>query len=94
MAVPLDLATRREPHYHELHPLLIACTFIRILPYVRDTGALDFVQQRVGAVFALSTLRAMGIAGAPASASGQAPPPVALVQPDASTAESPASRNW
>lgn len=43
----LDVVTRRDPHYRELHPLLVACTFIRILPYVREPAALDFVQQRI-----------------------------------------------
>jgi aminoglycoside phosphotransferase len=43
----MQVATRRDPHYRELHPLFVACTFIRILPYVRDQAALAFVQQRV-----------------------------------------------
>lgn len=43
----LETTSRLDSRYGELHALFTACTFVRILPYVRDAEALAFVQQRV-----------------------------------------------
>lgn len=38
---------RLTPGYAEVHDVLLACTFLRILPYVRDDAALQFVHERI-----------------------------------------------
>lgn len=43
----LQTANRLDARYAELHALLSAVTFVRILPYAADAQTLDFVQQRV-----------------------------------------------
>ena len=40
-------ATRLEPSYAQVHAVLLACTFVRILPYVRDDREQAFVRQRI-----------------------------------------------
>lgn len=43
----LDAAVRIDPHYADVHDLLLACTFARILPYVFTDGERRFVAERV-----------------------------------------------
>ncbi len=51
----LDYISRRlmaatvklDPHYEKIHAVLIACTFVRILPYVRTANEKQFVTQRI-----------------------------------------------
>lgn len=44
----METAVRLEPMYAEVHGIMLACTFIRILPYVKDERERAFVMQRVG----------------------------------------------
>ena len=41
----LETANRLHPNYAEVHSLLVAATFVRILPYAQDPEKLQFVQQ-------------------------------------------------
>ncbi len=43
----LAAATQLDPSYVEIHPVLLACTFVRILPYVRTPEEQQFVKQRI-----------------------------------------------
>jgi hypothetical protein len=43
----LEAAERLDPAYRSLHPLFVASTFIRIIPYTRDAETLRFIQERV-----------------------------------------------
>jgi len=40
-------ATEHDPRYPSMHALLLACTFLRILPYARDPDEVAFVRARV-----------------------------------------------
>ncbi len=40
-------ATSRDPSYSLVHNLLLACTFVRILPYVRTPDEQSFVTRRI-----------------------------------------------
>jgi aminoglycoside phosphotransferase (APT) family kinase protein len=42
-----DAAIAREPGYAQVHAILLACTFVRILPYARTPEELQFVKARV-----------------------------------------------
>ena len=43
----LGAASRRAPVYAQVHPVLLACTFVRILPYARSADERQFVKARV-----------------------------------------------
>lgn len=43
----LEETERLTPGYRRLHDVLLACTFIRILPYVRDEASATFVHERI-----------------------------------------------
>ena len=43
----LAAAARREPMYARVHAVLLACTFVRILPYARTPEERRFVRARV-----------------------------------------------
>jgi len=43
----LAAASRREPMYTQVHAVLLACTFVRILPYARTPEEREFVRARV-----------------------------------------------
>lgn len=40
-------AVKLDPRYELLHAVLLTVTFVRILPYVREPQALEFVQRRI-----------------------------------------------
>lgn len=42
-----EAAVRIEPEYAQVHAVMLACTFIRILPYVRSEREQQFVKTRV-----------------------------------------------
>ncbi len=41
-------AVRLMPSYAEVHSLLVACTFVRILPYAHTPEQIEFVTRRIG----------------------------------------------
>jgi aminoglycoside phosphotransferase len=43
----VDIATKLDPHYPNVHAVLVASTFVRILPYATDVDERRFVQERV-----------------------------------------------
>jgi aminoglycoside phosphotransferase (APT) family kinase protein len=43
----ISAATAREASYAQVHALLLACTFVRILPYARSPEELAFVKARI-----------------------------------------------
>lgn len=43
-----ETTVQLDPDYAVLHPVLMAATFIRILPYVHEAAAIRFVLERVG----------------------------------------------
>jgi len=43
----LDAAARLHPDYAQLHALLVASTFVRILPYARTPAEIAFVTERI-----------------------------------------------
>jgi aminoglycoside/choline kinase family phosphotransferase len=43
----LAAAAARDPRYALVHSVMLACTFARILPYVRTPEELEFVRMRV-----------------------------------------------
>ncbi len=43
----MSAAVALDPRYSEVHAVLLACTFVRILPYVRTEKEQQFVKQRV-----------------------------------------------
>jgi aminoglycoside phosphotransferase (APT) family kinase protein len=52
----LAAATRLRPEYAELHDLLVASTFVRILPYARTPAETQFVTERITYFARQSTL--------------------------------------
>lgn len=43
----ITAATGHNPNYAAIHSVLLACTFVRILPYARTSDELTFVRSRV-----------------------------------------------